>query len=151
MNGEKLELRHHTEYSKGYQVIVRFFKEIGLYKEFKSYQTQSSFEYARIPEHATDPIFYFGRSGITQWIELHLGKEICYYSYTLYYPFIAFVEAFYPEFMDTEGILSAYESNYRNNPYWHIDKDKKTIRLFTKEEQIARFHNRFTYDNKNNN
>lgn len=142
MNGEKLELRHHTEYSKGYQVIVRFFKEIGLYEEFKSYQAQSSWEYKRISVKTSDPIFSFGESAITKWIELHLKKKIFYYSYTLYNPFIAFVEAFYPEFMDTEGILTAYESMYRNNPYWHIDKDKKTIRLFTKGEQIGRFHKR---------
>ena len=67
MNGEKSELRHHTEYSKGYQVIVRFFKEIGLLKEFILYQTTSSDGYTKVRTDTVDPIGSFGVTGITNW------------------------------------------------------------------------------------
>lgn len=142
MNGEKLELRHHTEYSKGYQVIVRFFKEIGLLKEFILYQTTSSDGYTKVRTDTVDPIGSFGVTGITNWLGTNQNKKIFIDSTTLFYPFISFVETFYPEFMETKSVLLNYKEKYRNNPPWYINKEEKRIRLFTKEEQTERFLNK---------
>ena len=142
MNGEKSELRHHTEYSKGYQVIVRFFKEIGLLKEFILYQTTSSDGYTKVRTDTVDPIGSFGVTGITNWLGTNQNKKIFIDSTTLFYPFVSFVETFYPEFMETKGVLLNYKEKYRNNPPWYINKEEKRIRLFTKEEQTERFLNK---------
>lgn len=65
------------EYSKGYKIICRFFKEIKLYKEFTTYQRDgekyASFKCTKIPFDTNDCFGSFGKTCITAWIE-HVKK-----------------------------------------------------------------------------
>jgi hypothetical protein len=117
---------------------VRFFKEIGLIKQFMLYQTTSNRNYEKISPFVSDPIFAFGRTAITNWIDTSLGKELFIDGTTLYYPFISFVETFYPKFMSTQGLTEHYKIKYKTNPPWHINKESRTIKLYTIEEQKER-------------
>lgn len=73
MNGIKCEQTMNKEYSKGYKIICRFFKEIKLYKEFTTYQSDGEkyvrFKYAKIPFDTNDCFGSFGKSCITAWME----------------------------------------------------------------------------------
>ena len=61
------------EYSKGYKIICRFFKEIKLYKEFTTYQRNGEkyvrFKCTKIPFDTNDCFGSFGKTCITAWME----------------------------------------------------------------------------------
>lgn len=128
MNGEK------SEYSKGYRVIVQFFKEIGLYHYFLEYQRggyKSMFSKCVFEKDTTDPIRTFARTGISFYIRGKGGKLGKLPSNeTLFYPFIYFLECFYPEFYHSTTYDMHYYENIRakgETPYCTIDIERRKI------------------------
>lgn len=130
MNGEKLE------FSKGYHVIVRFFKEIGLYHYFLEYQRggyKGILSNCLFDKGTTDPIRTFARTGITFYIRGKGGKlGKLPYNETLFYPFIYFLECFYPEFYHSTSYNISYYKDIRKKgeiPCCAIDIERKKITI----------------------
>ena len=128
MNGEK------CEFSKGYRVIVRFFKEIGLYYYFLEYQRggyKSLFSNSLFDAYTTDPIRTFAKTGITYYIRGKGGKlGKLPNNETLFYPFIYFLECFYPEFYHSTSYNIRYYEHIRKKgeiPCCAIDFERKKI------------------------
>ena len=130
MNGERFE------YSKGYRVIVRFFKEIGLYHYFLEYQRggyKCTLSSCLFDKDTTDPIRTFARTCITFYIREKGGKlGRLPNNETLFHPFIYFLERFYPEFYHSTSYSIRYYKDIRKKgeiPYCAIDIEKKKITI----------------------
>ena len=129
MNGEK------CEFSKGYRVIAQFFKEIGLYYYFLEYQRggYKSMSSSCFDKDTTDPIRTFSQTSISFYIRGKgdkLGKLP--YNETLFYPFIYFLECFYPEFYHSTSYNICYYENIRKKgeiPCCAIDIERKKITI----------------------
>jgi hypothetical protein len=107
--------------TKEYKIIVRFFKEIGLYKEFKDYNNEE--DTVKFHVDATDAITEFGKTSISHWLRRTRG--IIVIGGNLYDYFKAWLYAFYPD-------LYPYLVYY-NTPSEYflkrVDKKKKIIKI----------------------
>ena len=114
-------------FSEGYKVICRFFKKIGLYREFLDYQysKDSLCKYViKIPTNTIDPIADFAKTSISYY--LFFKKRICP-TLHLYPYFIIFCQHFYPEFYEKSdkdfnnvmGDIKQYD--------FVVDKDNKVF------------------------
>lgn len=81
------------KFSPSYRLICRFFKEIGLYKEFLDYQRYATSWEGVIQTNATNAFRVFGNSSITNWIKKN--KHI-YPKRNFYESFKLWVNVFYP-------------------------------------------------------
>ena len=107
-----------------YKIIVRFFKEIGLYKEFKEYCHWCNKLYSgaySFKTWETNPIRNFGGTQITYWLGREKGIKLKNKTLNLYDYFKAWIFTFYP--------------NYYSDPYPYkdalktIDIEKRTIKI----------------------
>lgn len=107
-----------------YKIIVRFFKEIGLYKEFKEYCHWCDKCYMgsyNFKTWETNPLKNFGGTQITYWLDSHKGIKLKDKNFNLYDYFKAWIFTFYP--------------TYYSEPYPYkdalktIDIEKRTIKI----------------------
>ena len=107
-----------------YKIIVRFFKEIGLYKEFKEYCHWCITCYMgsyNFKTWETNPLKNFGGTQITYWLDSHKGIKLKDKNFNLYDYFKAWLFTFYPK--------------YYSDPYPYkdalktIDIEKRTIKI----------------------
>ena len=107
-----------------YKIIVRFFKEIGLYREFKEYCHWCITCYRggyNFKTWETNPLKNFGGTQITYWLESHKGIKLKDKNFNLFDYFKAWIFMFYP--------------NYYSEPYPYkdvlktVNKEKRTIKI----------------------
>lgn len=76
------------KFSKEYKCICRFFKEIGLYKEFLTYQREANehvnFHCETVPCNTHKPYEALGHSAITSWIEKVKNVQFRYKLYDVF-------------------------------------------------------------------
>lgn len=111
-------------YSKAYRIICRFFKELGLYKEFVEYQqgeTHVGYPCNSIPTDTITPVRAFGRTSLTSWFEDAKGIII---KPSLYEIFKMWIAEFYPEHIDHSVFYNPlFEKEYV------LDMPRKKIKL----------------------
>lgn len=113
----------------GYKLIVRYFKEVGFYEEFKEYCNTSYVGGRRchrnFREDEIDPLKNFGCTSISNWVEN--TKGIRFTSGNLYDHFKAWLFVFYPEFYPKDSPYCC--GNPSTKVLEHIDKDKRTVKI----------------------
>lgn len=109
-----------------YKIIVRFFKEIGLYKEFKEYCHWSITCYVGgyydFKTWETNPLKNFGFTQITYWLNCHKGIKLKGSRFNLYDYFKAWLFTFYPNYYGDSG--QPYKDALKT-----INKEKRTIKI----------------------
>jgi hypothetical protein len=112
--------------SDEYKIIVRFFKEIGLYKEFKEYChwciTCYVDGYYNFKTWETRPLKNFGSTQITHWLESEKGIKLKGGGFNLYDYFKAWLFTFYPNYYDVS--IEPYKDALKT-----INKEKRTIKI----------------------
>lgn len=105
----------------GFRLIAMFFKEIGLYKEFREYcSTTPAFD--NFDMTLENPFHCFGQTTITSWFN---QKKHIYPISTFYKAFQAWMWAFYPEFSEYyDGMYQPSESKG-----YSIDIQKRKITI----------------------
>lgn len=106
--------------SEGYKIIVRFFKEIGLYNEFKDYCDAHKYSGENFNVNTDNPLRSFGGTSVSYWIESNKGIRTLYGN--LFDHFKAWLYIFYPD-------LYYYQDAPSSRMLDRIDKDKKTIKI----------------------
>ena len=106
--------------TEGYKLIVRFFKEIGLYNEFIAYNNSDKWYVSMFRPYEEDPLKNFGNTSITHWLKDNKGITVKSGNFFDY--FKAWLYVFYPDYYirDTkpqEEFLKA------------VDKEKKIIEI----------------------
>jgi len=112
------------KYSRAYRIICRFFKELGLYKEFVEYQrgeTHVGYTCNSIPTDTITPVRAFGRTNLTLWFEDAKGIII---KPSLYEIFKVWIEEFYPKHTDQPAFY--YEFHEKE---YILDMPRKKIKL----------------------
>lgn len=112
------------DFSKGYKLLCRFFKEIGLYKEFLDYQrTQRQ----TVPVNTENPFIALGNTSITSWLQT--VKRI-YVKHKLYETFKLWVRELYPKEYERYHSPIIYTYNLMNlSEEDIINKETRTIHL----------------------
>ena len=108
-----------------YKIIVRFFKEIGLYKEFKEYCHWCNKCYMgsyNFKTWETNPLKNFGGTQITYWLDGNKGIKLKDSKFNLYDYFKAWLFAFYPNYYSDSG--QPYKDALKT-----IDIEKRTIKI----------------------
>lgn len=106
--------------TQGYKTIIRFFKEIKLYKEFLDYCNDSNKVNANFIPYEEDPLRNFGNTSISHWMEKNKRikpKDGNFFDY-----FKAWLFVFYPEL---------YKRNFEPSKAMleRVDKNKRTINI----------------------
>lgn len=107
--------------SDGYKIIVRFFKEIGLYREFKEYChwcNMCKMDTYNFKTYKRDPLSNFGDTQITRWLKDKRNIELKDKNFNLYDYFKAWIFTFYPNYFSVSGY--PYENTLKT-----INKEKK--------------------------
>lgn len=109
-----------------YKIIVRFFKEIGLYKEFKEYCHWCDKCYVggtySFKTWEMSPLRNFGGTQITFWLEGHKDIKLKNNRLNLFDYFKAWLFVFYPNYYDI-GVQP------HKDALQTIDKEKRTIKI----------------------
>lgn len=108
-----------------YKIIVRFFKEIGLYKEFKEHCHWciiSNMRAYNFKTWKTNPLMNFGSTQITYWLDGNKGIKLKDSKLNLYDYFEAWLFVFYPNYY-TSGVKPC------KNALKTIDIEKRTIKI----------------------
>ena len=111
--------------TSGYKLIVRFFKEVGFYKEFLGYCKDPKRIHANFYDYEEDPLKNFGSTSISNWIEQ--TKGIRFTNGNLYDHFRAWLFVFYPESYPKHSPYCC--GNPSSKLLEHIDKDKRTVKI----------------------
>lgn len=111
--------KENLQWSKGYCILVRFFKECGLYKDFKRYQIESE---KPIPFNSQDIITDYGKAFTTSFFESRCHKN---FSYSLFETFIKFVKIFYPNYNSYS--ISIYDGHIEDKHCYPIDAKKRIV------------------------
>ena len=115
-----------NKHSEGYLLICRFFKEIGLYREFLEYQKNMMvFPHGYdkpVPFNTVNPVKDLGNTAITHW--MMVKKNIKPYR-NLIHSFKAWLRAFYPQKFDQ---WCPYDSIWDDGCSINIRRKKITIR-----------------------
>ena len=107
--------KENLQWSKGYCILVRFFKECGVYQDFKRYQAESKYP---IPLNSQDIIGDYGKAFTTSFFESNCHKI---FSYSLFETFIKFIKIFYP------NCVSNYDWHLQEKLCYPIDVKKRII------------------------
>lgn len=110
-----------AKYSDGFKLIVLFFKEIGLYSEFREFCTTSP-KCDNFDMTLEDPFRCFGRTTISNWLEKEKGIRPIE---TLYHSFVAWVWFFYRDYSYLYG-RTEYPLTGRG---YTIDIEKRKITI----------------------
>ena len=108
-----------------YKIIVRFFKEIGLYREFKEYCHWCNTCYrggCNFRTYKMNPLENFGCTQITYWLDGNKGIKLKDSKFNLYDYFKAWLFVFYPNYYGNNG--KPYEDALKT-----IDIEKRTIKI----------------------
>lgn len=97
------------KFSEGYKVLCRFFKEIGLYKEFIDFQRK---ETINIPVDTNNPVKALGNTSITYWIKKN--KKIDF-PYRLYEVFKLYLLELFPTLWQMYGSKPVLNANLTIN------------------------------------
>jgi hypothetical protein len=111
--------------SDGYKIIVRFFKEIGLYREFKEYChwcNKCKMDTYNFKTYKQAPLSNFGSTKITRWLKNERNIELKDKNLNLYEYFKAWIFTFYPNYYDVN--VQPYKNALKT-----INKEKRTIKI----------------------
>lgn len=129
-NGIKNDKKR-LQWSKGYCILVRFFKECGVYEDFKRYQIEHN---DPIPINSQDIIKDYGRAYTTSFFETKCHKI---FSHSLFETFINFVKIFYPNY------VSVYEGYVERRRCYPIDAEKRIVMT---EYSKTKFNKKLEHD-----
>lgn len=123
-NGTNVSKQAKKKWSEGYRILTRFFKEIGLYKEFKIYQQQTGKLWVRIPETSEDILEDYAKSNISHFIRVKFNK---FPKYHILETLVHFVKEFYPNHFESSH-YSRKGLFLRGNRHYPINKEQMVIR-----------------------
>lgn len=113
------------KHSEGYLLVCRFFKEIGLYREFLEYQRDAIMirkgYNMPVPFDTVNPVKDLGNTTITHW--MIVKKHITPYR-NFIHSFKAWLQAFYPQKFDQ---WCPYDSIWLDSCSINIKRKKITI------------------------
>ena len=113
------------KHSREYLIVCRFFKEIGLYREFLEYQrdamiTRKGYNMP-VPFNTVNPVKDLGNTVITNWMAVKKGIKP-YRNFI--HSFKAWLRAFYPQKFDQ---WCPYDSIFEDSCSINIKRKKITI------------------------
>ena len=109
-----------NNWSDEYRILVRFFKECGLFEEFKEYQ---KIQTNPICQSSNDIVTEFSHAEFTMFLLRHYGN---FPKYHLFTTFIKFLFIFYPSQLEKTKFprVKRFLNDCLSYP---IDKEKRTI------------------------
>lgn len=117
--------------TKEYKLIVRFFKEVGFYNEFKEYCDHCRHDITDdMPflENKENPIENLGSTSISHWMECKKGINLKHGNF--YDHFRCWLFVFYPSYSQRYDRLSDYFMKHTYDIISnYIDKEKRTMKI----------------------